>query len=285
MLRLAEHLILLRVALGYVHIAGLWLVTGALAWMLGDAVDRRLAANSWHLAAGLLAPMAAVQAVLWAKARERWPVERWPDAYLAVAAGGLVGVLLAAVFFLNLGSSGLARPLPFIPLLNPLELALAAALLTALRWRQAVQLAAGAAAEGSLLRQANALAGGRGFVALLAGLVFLFANGVLLRTLHHATGVRWDAGALFASDTVQMAVSLFWALLGLVLTYLASRNGRRVLWIAGATLLGLVVAKLFLVDMASTGTVARIVSFLGAGVLLVIVGYLSPLPPAREDKS
>jgi uncharacterized membrane protein len=34
--------------------------------------------------------------------------------------------------------------------------------------------------------------------------------------------------------------------------------------------------------MENTGTVARIVSFLGAGVLLLVVGYFSPLPPARE---
>jgi uncharacterized membrane protein len=36
---------------------------------------------------------------------------------------------------------------------------------------------------------------------------------------------------------------------------------------------------LFVVDLGSTGTVARIVSFLGVGVMLLVVGYFSPVPP------
>jgi uncharacterized membrane protein len=98
-------------------------------------------------------------------------------------------------------------------------------------------------------------------------------------------GVPWSEAALFESDTVQASVSLFWGLLGLALTFVASRGQRRTLWMLGAVLLGVVVAKLFLVDMASTGTVARIVSFLGAGVVLLVVGYFSPLPPAREQNT
>jgi len=40
-----------------------------------------------------------------------------------------------------------------------------------------------------------------------------------------------------------------------------------------------VTAKLVLVDLSGTGSVARIVSFLGAGLLMVGIGYLSPIPP------
>jgi len=57
----------------------------------------------------------------------------------------------------------------------------------------------------------------------------------------------------------------------------------RALWIAGAALLAVVVGKLFLVDLSSTGTVARIVSFLGVGVLLLIIGYLAPVPPGAKE--
>jgi len=52
----------------------------------------------------------------------------------------------------------------------------------------------------------------------------------------------------------------------------------------GAALLGAVVVKLFLVDLAGSGTVARIVSFVGVGALLLVIGYVAPVPPgARED--
>jgi uncharacterized membrane protein len=47
----------------------------------------------------------------------------------------------------------------------------------------------------------------------------------------------------------------------------------------GAGLLGIVVIKLFLVDLASHGTVERIVSFVAVGLLMLIIGWFAPLPP------
>jgi len=50
-------------------------------------------------------------------------------------------------------------------------------------------------------------------------------------------------------------------------------------------LLGLVVLKLFLVDLSGTGTVARIVSFIVVGILMLVIGYFSPMPPAKKEES
>ena len=50
-------------------------------------------------------------------------------------------------------------------------------------------------------------------------------------------------------------------------------------WMAGAALMGLVVVKLFLVELGNTGTVARIVSFIAIGALLLVLGYVAPAPP------
>ncbi len=63
------------------------------------------------------------------------------------------------------------------------------------------------------------------------------------------------------------------------------RQRNRTAWLAGAILLGVVIAKLFLVDLSRSGSVERIVSFVGVGVLMLIVGYFSPLPPAREVRA
>jgi uncharacterized membrane protein len=60
---------------------------------------------------------------------------------------------------------------------------------------------------------------------------------------------------------------------------LATRRALRPLWVVGAALMGIVVAKLFLVDLSGIGTVERIVSFIGVGLLMLLVGYLSPVPP------
>ena len=53
----------------------------------------------------------------------------------------------------------------------------------------------------------------------------------------------------------------------------------------GAGLMGVVVAKLFLVELGNTGTVARIVSFIAIGGLLLVVGYLAPAPPRRSESA
>jgi len=40
---------------------------------------------------------------------------------------------------------------------------------------------------------------------------------------------------------------------------------------------------IFLVELAASGTLERIVSFIGVGVLLLIVGYFAPLPPRKQE--
>jgi uncharacterized membrane protein len=59
-----------------------------------------------------------------------------------------------------------------------------------------------------------------------------------------------------------------------------ARRGQRVIWFTGAVLLGIVLAKMFLVDLSRSATVARIVSFIGVGVLMLVIGRFSPVPPA-----
>ena len=87
------------------------------------------------------------------------------------------------------------------------------------------------------------------------------------------------AGAFFGMDVIVSSVVLW------VFVYIEGRRSHlRHLWIAGAALMGVVVAKLFLVDLSGVGTVERIVSFIGVGVLMLLIGYLSPVPP-REAAS
>ena len=60
---------------------------------------------------------------------------------------------------------------------------------------------------------------------------------------------------------------------------IGARSTRRDVWIGGAALMTVVVLELFRVELDNTGTVGRVVSFLGVGVLLLIVGYVAPVPP------
>jgi uncharacterized membrane protein len=107
-------------------------------------------------------------------------------------------------------------------------------------------------------------------------------NGTLLRTLHHWADLRFHIPSMLSSQLVQASFSILWTLLALGAMVVATRRALRPLWIAGAALMGVVVLKLFLVDLSGIGTVERIVSFIGVGLLMLLVGYLSPVPPKLE---
>ena len=112
---------------------------------------------------------------------------------------------------------------------------------------------------------------------------FTWLNVTVLRVLHQWYGLAWEFPELLVNPVTQTTLALVWGVSGLLLTWRGNRLGRRVLWSAGAALLGAVVLKLFLIDFASSDTVERIISFIGVGVLLLFIGYLAPLPPARKE--
>ena len=89
-------------------------------------------------------------------------------------------------------------------------------------------------------------------------------------------------GELLESTLVQASLSIFWAILAFVTMLLGASRHKRMTWLVGASLLGVVVAKLFLVDLSRIGSIERIVSFVGVGVLMLVVGYYSPMPPATK---
>jgi len=63
----------------------------------------------------------------------------------------------------------------------------------------------------------------------------------------------------------------------------ALAGASRAAWMVGAGLLAAVVLKLLIIDLSGTGTVTRIVSFIGVGVLMLVIGYVAP-PPGKEER-
>ncbi|MGO1719829.1 MAG: DUF2339 domain-containing protein, partial [Luteimonas sp.] len=53
-------------------------------------------------------------------------------------------------------------------------------------------------------------------------------------------------------------------------------------WLAGAALMGMVLAKLVLVDWQHLGNLPGILSFIAYGLLCLAVGYFAPAPPRRD---
>lgn len=115
--------------------------------------------------------------------------------------------------------------------------------------------------------------------AIFYGTLFFWLNAVIVRTVHHWGGVAFSFDAMFASFLYQSVISILWSVTAFVSMTLAARKGMRTVWIAGACILGAVVLKLFLVDLSGKGTVERIVSFVGVGLLMLVIGWFSPVPP------
>ncbi|MBS7458372.1 DUF2339 domain-containing protein [Coralloluteibacterium stylophorae] len=179
----------------------------------------------------------------------------WRRALLASYMAVLVAGWLPALF-----AAGAPAPLPWLPLLNPLDLMQAAILALA------VHLAATTPRLG------------RWRVPVLAFGAFALANASLLRSLHHWAGVIWST-SMFSTSLVQTALTLLWSVLGVAGWIVGSRRGLRTVWLAGALLMGVVLLKLVLVDRQHLGNLLGIVSFIGFGVLCTAVGFFAPAPP------
>ena len=243
----------------------LWLVAiiGVLAlqYQLGRFVGE---SNVWREIGWAIVPMLLIGAVnRWQKPNQIMPSKR---TWLWVACLPLALFLVLWFVIMSLNSDGNAAPLPYIPVLNPLDITLAAVMLLLLIWQRS-------------LAKINV---NIGVTPVLAGIMgFALLNGMLLRTLHHWAGTPFEWTSIFTNSTVQMSFTILWAVTAFVLMLLAHKRGQRQIWIVGAGLMGLVVAKLFLLDLAQHGSVERIVSFIGAGVMLLVMGYFAPLPPAK----
>ncbi|WP_027798764.1 DUF2339 domain-containing protein [Paraburkholderia dilworthii] len=184
----------------------------------------------------------------------------------AIASTPLVLVMWLWTFYANLTQDGGAWAR--LPLLNPLDLVQAVVFALAALWLVRVHRLGVPLGDYRLPLQA--VAGATGFVWL---------NAMLLRTLHHWTGVPYEFPQMSQSMLVQASVSVFWTLCALATMIWATRRARRIAWFVGGALLAATVVKLFLFDLSHVTGIERIVSFIGIGLMLLLIGYFSPLPP------
>lgn len=252
------------------HSVSAWLLALLLSWELQWQVHRLTgAAGSWSGIAWAVVPALMLALLPLLADRIGWPFGRHRRSYLDIAGLGFALYLGLWIVVTSISMHGDAQPLPYIPLLNPLDLAQVFVLIVLLRY--------------VLLVRADRLAGGPVPVTALALLIFIALNGALLRALHHLFGVPFVLDAMLQSTLVQTSLSIFWTVIALAAMLIATRSARRILWLAGAALLAIVVIKLFLIDLSRIGSIERIVSFVGVGLLMLVLGYFSPLPPpARE---
>ena len=237
-----------------------------LAWLLAAVASHELGAllpggGGWDAAAagvGLATALLALRVV-----PEAVPGER------RLAAVGLAAAVAAWTVVVPLATAGRTPPLPFVPLLNPLDVATVAIVVALVAASRRL-----GAAEQTARSVLWTVAGGAALVGIAAAVA---------RAAHIAGGVPYDVDALFASVRFQAPLAVAWTVLALALTTVAARRASRPLWFFGVAVLALVVAKLFAVDLAQARALEVVGAFVVVGVLVLVVGYRSPLPPKRDE--
>lgn len=155
-------------------------------------------------------------------------------------------------------------PLPWLPLLNPAEgMQLGMLLMIWHGWRVT-----------------STTADYRQWL-LMAGTAWLL-NESLFHTMHHWVGIPWDRTTLLNANITQLSITLLWSLIGVLGWIYSSRQHNHTLWRIYAAIMGLVLAKLLVIDRLYLSSLSGILSFVTYGLLCVLIGFMAPIPPKKK---
>jgi uncharacterized membrane protein len=230
-----------------------------------------VAGSAWPLLGSALVLALFVYAMSRDAIKSRWPVNAHREEYTLTSVAPLVVILFVGIWITNWTHNGSASPLPYIPILNPLEVAFVMTLFGIVSWWQSV-------------RDKDEFAGAvPAFNWLIRGTAFVVLTGGIIRACHHYANIPWRFEQLFESNVVQTSLSIVWGIVAISMMLLGNRRQKRPIWFTGASLVGIVVIKLFVVELSASGSLERIVSFIVVGLLLLFVGYVAPLPPRQAN--
>lgn len=150
-----------------------------------------------------------------------------------------------------------------LPILNPFDL-VSIAMLVAILWMLNLQ-------------RKTHLDQGLAAVIMVLSLLWL-SSYVLLRALHLYLGTPINEIAVWQDATVQLSLTLLWVSLACIAMWIASLKQLRALWILGSSILVIVTLKLVLLDLSNIGTLMRVFSFFAAGLGMLLIAYIAPIP-------
>jgi len=265
-----------RVVMQWQHIMTFWLVLLVLswesAWLINDAIE---GSHSWRDVMFALTPATIMFLLFTVGKHIRWPIKKYYRWYASHAATPVMIILGFVAFGFGVFHEGNPWPVEYIPLINPVDLAVGFLLYLLMLWR--IQLEK---VDSTLAKLINR----RVFNYTMAGLVFMWINGMVARTIHHWFNIRHDLGDILGADLFQGSISIVWTILALMTMVIASRKLKRHLWFVGLGLFIVVAAKLFLFDMGNADALTMAISITVVGIIAVVFGYyLSPLPPKKEE--
>lgn len=255
------------------HSLSMYLYVFLCTWIIADFINYLLPGyRLWEEIIWGLIPAFGIMKMIYLRDRVSWPVMEYPQSYVGTG-------LLPIVFYISVWVIFACHnpadpiPLPYLPIVNPLELVQLFSIIIILNWLSLIGQ--------EELPKINMLNVSYAFNAV-ALLGFVYITSVVAHAVHFYAGVRFDEYAMLRSEVFQASISIVWTLIAFIVMCFGTKKQFRKIWFVGASLLGIVVIKLFLIDLADSGGIARIVSFLTVGVLVLVIGYFSPIPPKKK---
>lgn len=250
------------------HISSLWFVNIiAIIELLYISRLFQLSSSMLHVAIASI-PLVFTLFILLPKSYHKW-LEPYRYDYQLMGATGLI------IFLFMWTLNAFLIPYPsdefIIPLFNLFELTQALVLLSFYYWVKQNK---------SIINTKRRLQ----LYVFITFLIVIFINVMFARALHSFVGIDYHISSLWQNAYFQTGLSLLWSSIAIILMSLSKKYHNRPLWIAGFGLLILIVLKLFFIELAQSGTIERIISFMVVGTLLLVIGYFVPLPPAEEEE-
>ncbi len=257
------------------HVLVEWLVIWRVFFITQHVLRVSLGlSSSWVIAGAGLSLI-----ILWAlfyhdRFLKTWSLEKYQSLYNRYLCFPLVAIFTISPVLINLFDGAFVpSPLSYLPMINPLDLMIAMMLLATLYWSQK---------EASLFKQLTGVTS-RGLYVVLSISSFIWLTVMVVRSISYWASIPYNLYDLFESTPIQLALSITWSLLGMVLMIISIKYQKRMVWIIAASLLVLVVVKLLLIDLSQIASLARIISFIVVGVILLVIGYFAPIPPIERS--
>ena len=151
----------------------------------------------------------------------------------------------------------------WLPILNPFDL-ISIAMFASFIWMLLQQIKVGR---------------DKGMMAVLMVLSLLWLSSyIVLRALHVYLQTPFNELALWSNATVQLSLTILWVLLAWITMWTATLKKLKPMWILGGSILVIVTLKLVLFDLSHIGTLTRVISFLLAGGVMLLIAYIAPMP-------
>jgi len=265
-----KQLIWSKTTLGLWHATGLLMLAFIITWVVYDSLSAL--SMVWKASATAFVLIAIAEIVMRRGKSIAWPINQFKRGYYT---WGLLPIMLFLLIWqlFAISSAATTGLIGYIPVLNPLDIAQALVIAVFAGWLWFINKSK----ETQIIIMPNVFIYG-----VAAVMSFIWLNTVIARSVHSFAQVPYGIYELMGSTIFQSVTSIVWSVIAMILMSIASKKSTRIFWIVGAGLLALVVLKLFFIDLAGSGTISRIISFLVVGVLMLVIGYLSPLPPKKQ---